>query len=93
MIKHFKCKETSKIFNCRFSRKLPHAIQEIALRKLEMLDYAIHLKDLRVPPSNHLEILKGDRAGQHSIRINGQWRICFNWTDGNAYDVEIIDYH
>lgn len=75
------------------SRKLPRDIQQTAMRKLWMLDAAYTLQDLRIPPGNRLERLKGDRSGQHSIRINQQWRICFRWHDGNAYDVEIIDYH
>ncbi len=65
----------------------------MALRKLDMLEAAVSLEDLRIPPANHLEALKGDRAGQHSIRINDQWRICFVWRDGAAWDVEIVDYH
>ncbi len=65
----------------------------MALRKLRMLDAAVKLDDLRVPPGNHLERLRGDRSGQHSIRINDQWRICFRWWGGDAYDVEIVDYH
>ena len=93
MIKSFSCKETEKIFNLKRSRKLPTQIQKVALRKLEFLDYAHNLNDLRKPPSNHLELLKGKRAGQYSIRINNQWRICFNWTEDNASDVEIVDYH
>jgi proteic killer suppression protein len=93
MIKSFKCKETEKIFNRFFSRKLPHDIQRIALRKLRMLNRAKKLNDLSVPPSNHLEVLHGDRKGQRSIRINDQWRICFKWSDGEARNVEITDYH
>ena len=80
-------------FMRRLSRKLPQDIQQVALRKLRMLNRAITLNDLRVPPANHLEKLKGDRTGQYSIRINDQWRICFVWQDGDAYDVEIVDYH
>lgn len=68
-------------------------LQRVGLRKLRMLDAAVGLDDLRVPPGNRLERLKGDRGGQHSIRINGQWRICFRWQQGDAYDVEIVDYH
>ena len=75
------------------SRKLPTDIQRIAGRKLNVLDAADHLSDLRVPPSNHLEKLSGKRFGQHSIRINDQWRICFTWDKGNTYNVEIVDYH
>lgn len=93
MIKSFKCKETEQLFNRVRSKKLVHSIQKIAIRKLWMIDAAITINDLRVPPSNHLEKLTGKRKGQHSIRINKQWRICFKWTKGNAYDVEIIDYH
>lgn len=93
MIKTFKCKETEKIYNLEFSRKLPTNIQKIALRKLEMLDYAAELNDLRVPPANFLEALIGKRAGQYSIRINKQWRVCFCWIGNHAFDVEIIDYH
>lgn len=74
-------------------QKLPQAIQKAALRKLELLGYATALEDLSVPPSNRLELLKGDRCGQYSIRINDQWRVCFEWIDNNAYNVEIIDYH
>lgn len=81
------------MFGREFSRKLPNDIQRIARRKLEVLDAAENLNDLRVPPSNRLEKLKGERAHQHSIRINDQWRICFQWRDENAFEVEIIDYH
>lgn len=93
MIKAFRDKETEKIFYRAFSRKLPHDIQKIAMRKLWMLDAATNLNSLRVPPSNHLEALHGDREGQYSIRINNQWRICFKWHEGDAYNVEIVDYH
>jgi proteic killer suppression protein len=93
MIKTFRDKETEKIFHRAFSRKLPHDMQKVAMRKLWMLDAAIDLNSLRIPPSNHLEALRGDREGQYSIRINKQWRICFKWHEGNAYDVEIVDYH
>ena len=93
MIKSFKCKETEKIFNRFFSLNLPHDIQRIALRKLRMLNRSKKLNDLKVPPSNHLEALHGNRKGQHSIRINDQWRICFKWSDGEARNVEITDYH
>lgn len=93
MIKSFKSKETEKIFNREYSLKLPSAIQRIALRKLWMIDAAQTINDLRIPPANHLEQLKGNRQGQHSIRINIQWRICFKWHQGDAYEVEIIDYH
>lgn len=93
MIKTFKNKETEKIYHQEFSRKLPQSIQGIALRKLIMLDNAENLEDLRVPPANHLEGLKGERAGQYSIRINQQYRICFRFLNGNFEDVEITDYH
>ena len=93
MIKSFKCKETKKIWNEEFSKKMPSDIQRIALRKLLMLHAAQALSDLKVPPNNKLEALKDDRHGQHSIRINDQFRICFIWSDKNAYEVEIVDYH
>ena len=81
------------MFSRRRSRKLPHDIQQAALRKLRMLNRSVTLNDLRVPPANRLEKLKGDRVGQHSIRINERWRICFEWRDGDAFEVEIVDYH
>ena len=93
MIDSFKCKETEKIWNRKFSKKFPPNIQVRARRKLIAINISESINDLRVPPSNHLEILKDDRAGQHSIRINDQWRICFEWKDGNAFNVEITDYH
>lgn len=93
MIRSFKSKETDKIFNRQRSRKFPQDIQQVALRKLRMLNRAISLQDLRVPPGNRLEKLAGDRVGQYSIRINIQWRICFEWRKGDAYAVEIRDYH
>ena len=93
MIKSFKSKETEKIFNREYSLKLPSAIQRTAMRKLWMLDASQAINDLRVPPANHLEQLKGNRKGQYSIRINEQWRICFKWDKSDAYKVEIIDYH
>ena len=93
MIISFKCKETEKIFNRLFSRKFPNSIQRVALRKLRMLNRAVSLQDLLVPPGNRLEELKGNRKVQHSIRINDQWRICFHWRKSDAYDVEIVDYH
>jgi proteic killer suppression protein len=82
-----------KIFSRERSTKLPQDIQQVALRKLRMLNRAETLNDLRVPPANRLEALKVDRQGQHSIRINDRWRICFRWDGGDAYDVEIVDYH
>ncbi len=93
MIKSFRDRETERIFRRRFSRKLPADIQRIAYRKLVQLDAATRLDTLRVPPGNRLEALGRDRAGQHSIRINDQWRICFVWRDGDAHEVEITDYH
>jgi toxin HigB-1 len=93
MILGYRCAETLRIHQGRFSAKLPQDIQRTALRKLRMLNNARILSDLAVPPNNALEALKGDRAGQHSIRINRQWRICFVWTEGGPDDVEIVDYH
>jgi len=93
VIRSFKCTETEKIFNRVFSRKFPNNIQRVALRKLRMLNRAISLQDLSVPPGNRLEELKGNRKGQHSIRINDQWRICFIWKDHDSHNVEIVDYH
>lgn len=84
--------DTQALFSGEASRRF-HAIASIALRKLDMLDAAVRLDDLRVPPGNHLEKLSGDRHGQYSIRINSQWRICFAWSEGQAEDVEIVDYH
>ena len=93
MIRSFKSEETKKIFNRQRSRKFPQDIQQIALRKLRMLNRAVTLADLRVPPANRLEKLQGDREGQWSIRINDQWRVCFEWRDNDALGVEIVDYH
>lgn len=93
MIRSFKDKETEKVFRRRFSSRLPNDIQKIAFRKLRYLDAAEDLNDLRVPPANRLEKLSGDCQGQWSIRINDQWRICFEWQDGQASGVEITDYH
>lgn len=93
MIVSFADEETEKIYRGRVSRKLPRDIQNVARRKLLYLDDADDLFDLRSPPSNRLEQLKGDRAGQYSIRVNDQWRICFSWNAGNAHAVEIVDYH
>lgn len=92
MIVGFASKETEKVWRGEVSRKLPREIQQVALRKLFMLDKAQVLNDLRVPPANRLEALKGDRKGQHSIRVNDQWRICFVWTDNGPSAVEIVDY-
>ena len=93
MIRSFRCKETEKIFYREFSQKLPHNIQQVAFRKLRMLNRAITLNDLRVPPANCLEKLRNDRLGQYSIRINKQWRICFEWHRSDSCNVEIVDYH
>jgi len=93
MIIGFTSKETEKIWRAEMSRKLPRDIQQVALRKLFMLDKAQTLNDLRIPPANRLEALKDDRKGQHSIRINDQWRICFVWTGNGPDAVEIVDYH
>jgi proteic killer suppression protein len=93
MIQSFRDRDTERLFARQPAPRLPSTIQRVALRKLVMLDAAERLDDLRVPPGNRLEQLTGDRAGQHSIRINDQWRICFEWRDGNAYLVEIVDYH
>ena len=93
MIRYFRDKEVQKIWEGKVSRKLPVDIQVVARRKLRMLNNARQLKDLRVPPANRLEALKGARKGQHSIRINDQWRICFVWINGTADAVEIVDYH
>jgi toxin HigB-1 len=93
MIRSIRCLDTRRIWQGGSSRKFPGEIQDHALRKLRQLDAAATLEDLRNPPGNRLEILKGNRAGQMSIRINDQWRICFRWTDHDARDVEIVDYH
>ena len=92
MIRGFRCVETEKIFRQQFSKKF-QAIEKIAIRKLFQLNRAIALRDLACLPGNQLEALKGDRRGQHSIRINDQYRLCFRWNDGDAFEVEIIDYH
>ena len=93
MIKNFKDAETQKIYQRQRSRKLPADIQLVALRKLRMINNSISITDLRVPPANRLEKLSGNRAGQWSIRINDQWRVCFRWEGSDAFDVEITDYH
>jgi proteic killer suppression protein len=93
MIKNFKCKATKRIFDGTVSRKFPQDIQQRARRKLRMLNNARDLNDLRLPPSNHLEKLVGDRLGQHSIKVNDQWRLCFIWQDSVVTDVEMVDYH
>lgn len=93
MIVSFKDKETERLFNRDAARKLPPSIMRTAKRKLNQLDATVSLRTLNVPPGNRLEALSGSRRGQHSIRINDQWRICFRWEHGHAYDVEICDYH
>ncbi len=93
MILNFNSKETEIIFNRGRSKRIPSEIQRIALRKLLQLHAAVSLENLKIPPGNRLEELKGPRKGQHSIRINDQWRICFRWNNGNVLDVEIVDYH
>ena len=93
MIKSFRGREAETIFNRRRSRRVPPDIHGVALRKLRMVNNAETLEDLRVPPANRLEKLKGEREGQWSIRINDQWRVCFEWKEGHAYNVEIADYH
>lgn len=93
MIRSFRDRDTQRLFQREQSRRLPADVQRIALRKLVILDGAESIQDLRPPPGNRLERLAGDREGQHSIRINDQWRLCFRWTDGDAEDVEIVDSH
>jgi proteic killer suppression protein len=93
MIASFRDAETAMVWYGRHSRRLPGDIQRTALRKLRLINNARTLDDLRVPPGNMLEALAGNRRGQHSIRVNDQWRICFEWRDGHAHQVEIVDYH
>lgn len=93
MILSFADKETERIWNGEVSRRLPITIQPIARRKLRMINNARRLDDLRIPPANRLEALKGGMKGQHSIRVNDQWRICFRWNDAGVSDVQILDYH
>ena len=93
MIHSFGDRDTERLFQRESVRRYPAELQRTMLRKLGVVDAAEQLEELRVPPGNRLEKLKGVRAGQHSIRINDQWRICFRWKDGNAYDVAIVDYH
>jgi proteic killer suppression protein len=93
MMRGFACPETERLFNDEASRRLPTQIQRVARRKLLLLHQARRLDDLRAPPGNRLEALKGDKAGQHSIRVNDQRRICFRWRGEHAFDVEIVDYH
>jgi toxin HigB-1 len=93
MIASFRDRETEKVWQVGRSRRLPPALQLRAFKKLAILNAAVTLDNLKVPPGNQLEALRGDRAGQHSIRINDQYRVCFVWRDGNAFEVEIVDYH
>ena len=93
MIKRFKNKETEQAHKGHFGKKFPREIAKRTKMRLGRIDAAKSIEDLKIPPSHRLELLSGDRKGQHSIRINTQWRICFAWHEGNAYDVEIVDYH
>jgi len=93
VIRSFKSREAEEIWQGRSVRKLSSDMQQVARRKLRMLNNAQSLPDLRIPPGNRLEALKGDRTGEFSIRVNDQWRICFVWRDGDAHEVEIVDYH
>lgn len=93
MIKSFRDRDTERLYERQPVRRFGKDVQRIGLRRLRILDAATSLEDVRVPPGNRLERLRGKRAGQHSIRINDQWRICFRWRDGDAYEVEIVDYH
>lgn len=93
MIRSFADRETERLFARRPGRRFPVALHRVMLRKLVQLDAAERLDDLRVPPGNRLEALKGERRGQHSIRVNERWRVCFRWRDGDAHDVEMVDYH
>ena len=93
MIASFADRDTERLFDRQPVRRFPASLRNVMLRKLLLLDAAVALDELRVPPGNRLEKLKGDRAGQHSIRVNQQWRVCFRWKDSAAHDVEIVDYH
>jgi proteic killer suppression protein len=93
MVRSFGTKHTQEIWDGNQVRLIPVDVQHVARRKLRMINNAQSLQELRVPPNNRLEKLKGERAGQFSIRVNRQWRICFRWTDGDAHDVELVDYH
>jgi proteic killer suppression protein len=93
VIQTFSDRDTERLFHREPARRFPAELQRAMLRKLVLIDAAEQLEDLRVPPGNRLEKLRGDRAGQHSIRVNDQWRICFRWKDGNAFDVALVDYH
>jgi proteic killer suppression protein len=93
VIASFACRKTERLWQRRRDHGLPPQIERVALRKLTQLHRSRELRDLRLPPGNHLEALKSDRAGQHSIRVNQQWRVCFRWQGEDAHDVEIVDYH
>lgn len=93
MIRNFSCRETEKIARGEVSRYLPQNLQSVMQRKLRMLNAALQIRDLLIPPNNRLEVLKGNRKGQHSIRVNNQWRVCFIWTPEGPINVEIVDYH
>ena len=93
MLESFRGKEAGKVWSREYSKRITRDIQERALMKLQQLNAAGDLKDLSIPSSNQLEALRGDRKGEYSIRINKQWRICFTWRDGHAFEVEIVDYH
>ena len=93
MIKSFANRDSERLFGREPVRRFPSILARVMLRKLVAVDAADALEDLRIPPGNRLEKLKGSRSGQYSIRVNDQWRVCFHWKDGNAYDVEIVDYH
>jgi proteic killer suppression protein len=93
VIRSFGSKDTERIWNQQFVKSIDHKVQRASLRKLELIHAAAAVKDLRIPPGNRLERLKGDRLGQYSIRVNDQWRICFVWKDGGAEDAELVDYH
>lgn len=93
MIRSFRSKDTERIWHAEYVKRVDRAVQRAALRKLELIHAAKDLEDLRVPPGNRLERLVGDRRGQHSIRVNDQWRICFIWREGGAEDAELVDYH
>jgi proteic killer suppression protein len=93
MIRSFRDKRAEAIFSRDYVRRIPREVQRAAYRKMVLIDSAVRLKDLRIPPGNRLEKLAGDREGKHSIRINDQWRICFRWRAGDAFEVEIVDYH
>ena len=93
MIKSFKCRDTEKIFQRLRSKRFSSDIHRTGLKRLLLLDAAVTLEDLKIPPANRLEALRGERKGQYSIRVNDQWRICFEWQNGNAFNIEIVDYH